>query len=78
MHRNMPHLIVNPFYIQREGEKGIYNIISRFKGTDLNNEEIKAYVGERNSNLKTDGLDSILDACLYFTRSSICLRYVNR
>jgi hypothetical protein len=28
--------------IQREGEKGIYNIISRFKGTDLNNEEIKA------------------------------------
>jgi hypothetical protein len=45
--------------IQREGEKGIYNIISRFKGTDLNNEEIKAYVGERNSNLKTEGLDSI-------------------
>jgi hypothetical protein len=40
-------------------EKGIYNIISRFKGTDLNNEEIKAYVGERNSNLKTDELDSI-------------------
>jgi hypothetical protein len=45
--------------IQREGEKGIYNIIARFKGTDLNNEEIKAYVGERNSNLKTDGLESI-------------------
>jgi hypothetical protein len=49
MHRSMSHLIINPFY----------GIESRFKGTDLNNEEIKAYVGERNSNLKTDELDSI-------------------
>jgi hypothetical protein len=34
-------------------------LVARFKGTDLNNEEIKAYVGERNSNLKTDGLEGI-------------------